>query len=35
VSNEERLMILNMLEAGKITAEDAEQLLTALEGASG
>ena len=35
VSDEERLMILNMLEAGKITAEDAEQLLAALEGTSG
>lgn len=34
VSDEERMMILNMLEAGKITAEDAEQLLAALESAS-
>lgn len=34
VSDEERMIILNMLETGKITAEDAEQLLAALEAAS-
>lgn len=32
VSDEERLMILQMLERGKITPEEAEQLLAALEG---
>lgn len=31
-SDEERLMILQMLEQGKITPEEAEQLLSALEG---
>lgn len=34
VSNEERLMILQMLEQKKITVEEAEQLLAALEGRS-
>jgi hypothetical protein len=34
VSEEERLLILQMLENGKITTEEAEQLLTALEGKS-
>jgi len=34
VSEEERLMILRMLEQKKITAEEAEQLLSALEGQS-
>lgn len=34
VSEEERLMILQMLEQGKITTEEAEQLLAALEGKS-
>jgi hypothetical protein len=32
VSEEERLMILQMLEQGKITLDEAEQLLAALEG---
>ena len=32
VSEEERLMILRMLEQKKITPDEAEQLLTALEG---
>jgi len=32
VSEEERLMILRMLEQKKITLEEAEQLLSALEG---
>lgn len=32
VSEEERLMILQLLEQGKITSEEAEQLLAALEG---
>ena len=32
VSEKERLMVLQMLQEGKITAEQAEQLLTALEG---
>ena len=32
VSEEERLMILNMLEQKKISLEEAEQLLAALEG---
>jgi hypothetical protein len=32
VSNEERLMILQMLEEKKITLQEAEQLLAALEG---
>lgn len=32
ISDEERLMILQMLEQGKITPEEAEQLLAALEG---
>ncbi|MFU8773888.1 MAG: SHOCT-like domain-containing protein, partial [Anaerolineales bacterium] len=32
VSEEERMMILQMLEQGKISIEEAEQLLTALEG---
>ncbi len=31
-SDEERLMILKLLEQGKVTPEEAEQLLTALEG---
>ena len=34
VSDEERLMILQLLEQGKITTEEAEQLLSALEGKS-
>ena len=34
VSDEERLMILQMLEQGKVTPEEAEQLLAALEGKS-
>lgn len=34
VSEEERLMILQLLEQGKITTEEAEQLLAALEGKS-
>ena len=34
VSEEERLMILQLLENGKITTEEAEQLLAALEGKS-
>lgn len=32
VSNEERLMILRMVEEGKLTIEEAEKLLSALEG---
>ncbi len=32
VSDEERMMILQMLEQGKVTPEEAEQLLAALEG---
>lgn len=32
LSDEERLMVLQMLEQGKITPEEAEQLLAALEG---
>jgi len=32
VKDEERLMVLQMLEQGKITLEEAEQLLSALEG---
>jgi hypothetical protein len=32
VSDEERLMILEMLEQGKISIDEAEQLLSALEG---
>lgn len=32
VTDEERLMILRMLEEGQITTQEAEQLLTALEG---
>jgi hypothetical protein len=32
VSDEERLMILQLLEQGKITPKEAEQLLAALEG---
>lgn len=32
VSEEERLMILQLLEQGKVTSEEAEQLLAALEG---
>jgi hypothetical protein len=35
VSDEERLMILRMLEQKKITLEEAEQLLAALEGKEG
>ena len=35
VSEEERLMILSMLEQQKISLEEAEQLLTALEGKEG
>jgi hypothetical protein len=35
VSDEERMMILKMLEQNKITVEEAEQLLSALEGRSG
>jgi hypothetical protein len=35
VTDEERLMILQMLEQKKISAEEAEQLLAALEGRSG
>ena len=34
VSEEERLMILQMLEQGNISLEEAEQLLAALEGKS-
>jgi hypothetical protein len=34
VSEEERLMILQLLEQGKVTTEEAEQLLAALEGKS-
>jgi hypothetical protein len=34
VSDEERMMILQMLEQGKVTPEEAEQLLAALEGRS-
>ena len=34
VSDEERLMILQLLEQGKVTPEEAEQLLVALEGKS-
>ena len=34
VTDEERLMILQMLEQGKVTPEEAEQLLAALEGKS-
>lgn len=34
VSDEERLMILQLLEQGKINTQEAEQLLTALEGKS-
>lgn len=34
VSDEERLMILQLLEQGKVTPEEAEQLLAALEGKS-
>ena len=34
VSEEERLMILQLLEQGKVTTEEAEQLLAALEGRS-
>jgi hypothetical protein len=34
VSEEERLMILQLLEQGKVTSEEAEQLLAALEGKS-
>jgi hypothetical protein len=34
VSEEERLTILKMLQEKKITAEDAEKLLAALEGGS-
>jgi hypothetical protein len=34
VSEEERLMILQLLENGKVTTEEAEQLLAALEGKS-
>jgi hypothetical protein len=32
VSDQERLMILKMVEEGKITADQAAQLLSALEG---
>ena len=35
VSEEERLMILRMLEEKKITLEEADQLLSALEGQEG
>jgi vacuolar-type H+-ATPase subunit H len=35
VSEEERLLILQMLESGKITVEQADQLLAALEGGDG
>ncbi len=35
VSDEERMMILQMLEQGKVSPEEAEQLLAALEGRSG
>jgi hypothetical protein len=35
VSDEERMMILQMLEQGKVSPEEAEQLLAALEGKSG
>jgi hypothetical protein len=35
VSDEERMLILKMLEQKKISPEEAEQLLTALEGSSG
>jgi hypothetical protein len=35
VSDEERMLILQMLEQKKITVEEAEQLLAALEGRSG
>jgi hypothetical protein len=35
VSDEERMLILHMLEQGKISPEEAEQLLAALEGKSG
>ena len=34
VSDEERMMILNMLEEGKITVEEAENLLSTMEGKS-
>ncbi len=34
VSDEERMMILQMLEQGKVTPEEAEQLLASLEGKS-
>ena len=34
VSDEERLMILQLLEQGKVTTDEAEQLLAALEGKS-
>jgi hypothetical protein len=34
VSDEERMMILQMLEQGNVTSEEAEQLLAALEGKS-
>ena len=34
VSDEERMAILKMLQEKKITAEEAEQLLSALEGGS-
>jgi hypothetical protein len=34
VSDEERLMILRMLERGQISVEEAERLLVALEGRS-
>jgi hypothetical protein len=32
VSEEERLMVLSMLEEGKITVEEAEQILRTMEG---
>jgi hypothetical protein len=32
VTEEERLMVLQLLEQGKITMDEAEQLLAALEG---
>jgi hypothetical protein len=35
VSDEERMLILRMLEQGKISVADAEQLLAALEGKRG